>query len=74
MSQPHDLQDRVTQLEECFAHQERLVEQLNNVVIQLRSDLARVESKHEEQQRNVKWLLENTSNVEDQADEKPPHY
>lgn len=74
MSDSSSLQDRVTQLEECFAHHERLVEQLNNVVIQLRGELERVESRFEEQKRHVKWLMDNTSIIEDQPDEKPPHY
>ncbi len=74
MSESSALSDRVTQLEECFSHQEHLVEQLNKVVIQLRLDLERVETKFDEQQRHIKWLTENQLIIDDQPDEKPPHY
>ena len=74
MSEPTPLQDRVTRLEECFSHQEHLVEQLNKIVIQLRADIERTETENEEQRRQIKWLMENQSPGEEQNDEKPPHY
>ncbi len=74
MPESNPLQDRVTQLEESFSHQEHLVEQLNQVVIQLRADLERLESENNEQRRQVKWLAENNSIIEDRTDEQPPHY
>ncbi len=68
------LQDRVTQLEETLTHHEHLVEQLNQVVIQLRADLEKMQAENEEQSRHLKWLMQNNSIIEDSPDEKPPHY
>ena len=74
MSESKAFQVRITQLEETVLHQERLVEQLNDIVIQLRADFAKIETENEERRRQVKWLTENNSIVEDRVDEKPPHY
>ena len=74
MSESKAFQVRITQLEETVLHQERLVEQLNESVIQLRADFAQMAAENEERQRQVKWLTENNSIVEDRVDEKPPHY
>ena len=74
MSESKVFQVRITQLEETVLHQERLVEQLNEIVIQLRAGLEKMETENEEQRRQVKWLTENNSIIEDRADEKPPHY
>ncbi len=74
MSDVKQLQDRVTQLEECFAHQEHLVDQLNKVVIELRADIKEMESKNEEQRRHLKALLQHHSIIEEDPNEKPPHY
>ena len=74
MSESKAFQVRITQLEETVLHQERLVEQLNEIVIQLRADLEKMETENEEQRRQVKWLTENNSIIEDRADKKPPHY
>ena len=74
MSESKAFQVRITQLEETVLHQERLVEQLNEIVIQLRADLEKMETENEGQRRQVKWLTENNLIIEDRADEKPPHY
>ena len=74
MSESKAFQVRITQLEETVLHQERLVEQLNESVIQLRADFVKMAAENEERQRQVKWLTENNSIVEDRVDEKPPHY
>ena len=74
MSESKAFQVRITQLEETVLHQERLVEQLNEIVIQLRADLAKMATENEERRRQVKWLTENKSIIEDRVDEKPPHY
>ncbi|QDU97605.1 SlyX family protein [Lignipirellula cremea] len=74
MPEPNPLQDRVTKLEESTAHQEHLVEQLNQIVIQLRVDLERLESENREHRRQVKWLTENNTTSQEIVDEKPPHY
>ena len=74
MSESKAFQVRITQLEETVLHQERLVEQLNEIVIQLRADLEKMETENEGQRRQVKWLTENNLIIEDRAEEKPPHY
>ena len=74
MSESKAFQVRITQLEETVLHQERLVEQLNEIVIQLRADLAQMATENEERRRQVKWLTENNSIIEDRVDENPPHY
>jgi len=74
MPESSHLKDRVTRLEESFSHQEHLIEQLNKVVIQLREDIEKLESKHEVQKRHLTQLLENVPVSENPADEKPPHY
>ena len=74
MSESKAFQVRITQLEETVLHQERLVQQLNEIVIQLRAGLEKMEAENEERRRQVKWLTENNSIIEDRADKKPPHY
>ena len=74
MSESKAFQVRITQLEETVLHQERLVEQLNEIVIQLRADLEKMATENEEQRRQVKWLIENNSIIEDREDENPSHY
>lgn len=67
------LGDRVTQLEEIVSHQERLLNELNEIVVRLRAE-------HDELRRNTKLhvdrleaRLENSSHDHDSID-KPPHY
>ena len=74
MSESKAFEVRITQLEETVLHQERLVQQLNEIVIQLRAGLEKLEAENEERRRQVKWLTENNSIIEDRADKKPPHY
>jgi uncharacterized coiled-coil protein SlyX len=74
MSESKAFEVRITQLEETVLHQERLVQQLNEIVIQLRAGLEKMEAENEERRRQVKWLTENNSIIEDRADKKPPHY
>ena len=74
MSESKAFEVRITQLEEAVLHQERLVQQLNEIVIQLRAGLEKIEVENEERRRQVKWLTENNSIIEDRADKKPPHY
>jgi uncharacterized coiled-coil protein SlyX len=74
MSESKAFEVRITQLEETVLHQERLVQQLNEIVIHLRAGLEKMEAENEERRRQVKWLTENNSIIEDRADKKPPHY
>ena len=44
MSESKAFEVRITQLEETVLHQERLVQQLNEIVIQLRAGLEKMEA------------------------------
>ena len=68
-----DLAKRITRLEELFAHHQHLVQQLNEVTVQLRADLAVLDKRAMAQQKQVDWLTQNSSQVDDR-EEKPPHY
>lgn len=74
MSETEPLQRRIMQLEELFSHQEHLVHQLNEAVIDLRGELARVEAKCNEQEGRIRSLAEHRVTQRDPIDEKPPHY
>lgn len=69
-----DLQDRVTQLEELFSHQQHLVQQLNEEVVNLRAVIDRLEYRHGVQEDRLKWLIDNRLTLDDIPNEKPPHY
>ena len=68
------LSDRVLQLEELVSHQEHLVQQVNEVVVQLRAEVARLDLKLTEQQARLTWLAEDPSGDATLGEEKPPHY
>ena len=74
MSETESLRRRIVQLEELFSHHEHLVHQLNEAVIQLRKELARVEAKCNEQEDRIRSLAEQRADERDPRDEKPPHY
>ena len=74
MSETEPLQRRILQLEELFSHQEHLVHQLNEAVIELRNELARVEAKCNEQEGRIRSLAEQQVTARNPIDEKPPHY
>ena len=74
MSETEPLQRRIVQLEELFSHQEHLVYQLNEAVVQLRKDLANLEAKCTEQEGRLRSISENQETVRDPLEEKPPHY
>ena len=74
MSETEALQRRIMQLEELFSHHEHLVYQLNEAVVQLRKDLARVEARCAEQDGKIRSLAERHVTQRDPIDEKPPHY
>ena len=74
MSETQLLQGRIVQLEELFSHQEHLVSQLNEAVVQLRKDLSRAEAKCNEQETRIRLLAEQQVTERDPVEEKPPHY
>ncbi|MDG2383216.1 MAG: SlyX family protein [Pirellulaceae bacterium] len=73
MSEHQDLQERVTKLEELNSHQELLLQQLHQVVLELRTE-------HEQLRTQTKLRIEQlVSQAESRSseldpDEKPPHY
>ena len=64
---------RVIQLEELVSHQEHLLQQLNNVVSELRSECDDLKDMLGERCDRLESLIENQSEG-DLPDEKPPHY
>ena len=68
------LNDRVIALEELLTHQQHLIQQLNDVVIELRGQLDGLASKQNEHEQRLKTLMESYSQIEDDPNEKPPHY
>ncbi len=72
MSEP-SLEQRLVQLEELFTHQQHLVQQLNDVTIRLRTDLDELNTRMSAHEKQINWLNQNSSIVDDH-EEKPPHY
>ena len=70
------LQQRLIQLEELFSHHQHHVQQLNEVIVQLRDELDVLQTKYAHQQSRIESLQETqaSSTSETLADEKPPHY
>tara|TARA_B100001123_G_C14515587_1_gene712149 strand:+ start:92 stop:313 length:222 start_codon:yes stop_codon:yes gene_type:complete len=67
------LQDQVIQLEELVTHQEHLIQQLNEVLLQVRSDCDRMKISFQEKIDRLESLVEQQMSDYD-PDEKPPHY
>jgi len=74
MSETEPLLRRIVQLEELFSHNEHLVHQLNDAVVQLRKELATVEAKCREQEGRIRSISEHQETARDPLEEKPPHY
>ncbi|HJN09840.1 MAG TPA: SlyX family protein [Pirellulaceae bacterium] len=76
MSDVDALLRRVVQLEELFSHHQHHVQQLNEVIVQLRGDLDALQIKYANQQSRLESLQERqaVAESEDLADQKPPHY
>lgn len=68
------LEARAVSLEELLAHQQRLLEQLNAGVTQLREDVDRLQAGQAKLKQTVGRLVEFYESAEGSADEKPPHY
>lgn len=76
MSDLDALLRRVVQLEELFSHHQHHVQQLNDVIIQLRGELDVLQRQHANQQSRLEAIQETQAfaESEDLADHKPPHY
>lgn len=73
MSDEQRLRDRVIQIEELLSHQEHLIQQLNEVVLQLRRDQDRLRAQFQERIDRLEGQLDSQSSPYD-PNEKPPHY
>ena len=70
------LRHRVLQLEELFSHHQHHVQQLNEVIVEVRRELDALHVKYAIQQRRLDTIQESQLPADgvDLADEKPPHY
>ena len=73
MSDLENLQKRVTQLEEISSHQEHLIQQLNQVIMELRMEHDQYRARTKLQLEQLESQIDSRS-VELDPDEKPPHY
>jgi uncharacterized coiled-coil protein SlyX len=71
---PTSDRQRITELECQLAHQQRLCEQLNEVVIEHTQQLMRLERVILRLEEQLKTLREQRKEVFDPSLEKPPHY
>ena len=69
----HDLAARLTKLEELQTHDQQLLRQLNEVVIDLRAQLDEVQNRCAELARRLEAVGQTPSVIEDRP-ERPPHY
>ena len=67
------LEERVVQLEELVSHQERLVDEINGVLVALRAEHDQLKKTVDMQLRSLESKLEAQGNPFD-PNEKPPHY
>ncbi|MBL8889851.1 MAG: SlyX family protein [Planctomycetaceae bacterium] len=70
-----DFSHRLLQLEETVCHDQRLIEELNRVVIGLRLEIERLQNRLQNAERNWGMLDQRVrSHEENLPHEKPPHY
>lgn len=71
----HDLSVRLQRLEETVCHDQRLIETLNQVIIDLRQELERLQLRLAVAERRQGLLDQRLQSQEDNLPhEKPPHY
>jgi len=74
MDDQRNLQSRVTELEIQLAHQQRICEQLNEVVTEHTHSMMRYERVILRLEEQIKQLREQRKEQFDPREEKPPHY
>jgi uncharacterized coiled-coil protein SlyX len=76
MSEIDSLLKRVVQLEELISHHEHHVQQLNDVIVEVRDELDALQIKCANQQSRLETLSDSQARGEgeDLADQRPPHY
>lgn len=71
MNEPNE-HDRIVQLEELYAHQQRLIQELNEVIVAMRGDVDRLATENLRLQNQIRQI--STVAGDDLPHEKPPHY
>jgi len=74
MTDTSSLEHRLIQLEELVTHQQHVLQQLDEVIVQLRSDADQLTKTILSQQDRIQWLAENATADQTPPDERPPHY
>lgn len=64
---------RITHLEERLAHNQHLIQQLNEVIVQLRMEMDAQQSVHRKKLAELKDLIDRRTG-DDLPHDKPPHY
>jgi uncharacterized coiled-coil protein SlyX len=70
----HDPDQRLTNVESLLAHQDDVISQLNETVVELRRELDRLSLQILRQTDKIEWLMTNDSSNELPPNERPPHY
>ena len=73
MNQPQQINERIVQLQETVSFQQRAIDQLNEVITQIRLELDQANLRIEKHEARLQYLAENQI-VEDIPNERPPHY
>ena len=73
MPDPLSSAERLTQLEELFTHQQQLLADLHEALLQLRADQEQLKSNFQKGLGRLESLVEDHLAAPD-PDEKPPHY
>jgi uncharacterized coiled-coil protein SlyX len=74
MPQQQSPQERVERLEELFSHHQHLVQQLNEVIVQLRAEVENLKARAARYEGRLQQVADKQASLDDQPDEKPPHY
>lgn len=73
MNSPEPMQHQINKLQETVAFQQRTLDDLNEVVLQIRRELDQATRQLQQQKSKVQWLSENAA-TDNLPHEKPPHY
>jgi SlyX protein len=73
-SQPSDLIARMIQLEELHMHEQRLVAELNGVLLRQQGQIDRLEERLRRLDEQWQQSLERLAEIRRPEEEKPPHY
>ena len=74
MPQQQSPQERVERLEELFSHHQHMVQQLNEVIVQLRAEVENLKARAARYEARLQQVADKQASLDDQPDEKPPHY